>query len=197
MNFYRFNNLQVFKGIPFNEIAECHKKAFPLSIYNIFGNFFLIKVFKWYLINPNKRHLIYLNKGKHVSGFLTMKMNDDSDSFFSYIFVNLILCIFKNPLIIFNKQMWRFFFKKSNKYRYNEVRIELVSIAVHPDSQGLGVGSKLIKRFEQIAVKHFTGKMMLSVRKENKIAIDFYIKNGWILEPKFNSDDYFLMKKGS
>lgn len=80
---------------------------------------------------------------------------------------------------------------------YNKLydRIEIEYIAVDNTSKNKGIGSKLLKAIENSNLKNIT----LEVRKSNKIAINFYMKNGYkivsIRKNYYNDEDGYLMLK--
>jgi len=55
----------------------------------------------------------------------------------------------------------------------------ILSIAVHPQYQSLGIGKTLMKEIETIANQRGFQKMRLTVHPENKQAICFYEQLGW------------------
>jgi len=55
----------------------------------------------------------------------------------------------------------------------------ILNISVRPESQRQGIGSKLMKRFMQLARRHDADTVMLEVRPSNKLAIKLYEKLGF------------------
>lgn len=53
------------------------------------------------------------------------------------------------------------------------------SIAVHPDSQGQGIGCKLLKVCEEISRERGSEFLRLEVKADNPTAIAFYQKRGY------------------
>ena len=74
-------------------------------------------------------------------------------------------------------------------------RIEIDYIAVSEEYKNKGIGSELLKAIENINIKNIT----LEVRKTNKIAIEFYKKNGYkvvaIRKNYYSDEDGYLMIK--
>jgi len=60
-----------------------------------------------------------------------------------------------------------------------EVHTGLIVIGVDPKVQGKGYGSQLLQEFERVSKNLGFGKMMLTVRTDNSIAIKSYKRNGW------------------
>lgn len=55
----------------------------------------------------------------------------------------------------------------------------ILNVTVHPELQGQGIGSKLMKHFLQLARRHDADIVMLEVRPTNKPAISLYEKLGF------------------
>lgn len=55
----------------------------------------------------------------------------------------------------------------------------ILNVTVRPESQGQGIGSKLMKHFLQLARRHDADIVMLEVRPTNKAAISLYEKLGF------------------
>ena len=90
--------------ISLEQVVDCHLNVFPDSLYNKFGKRFLVKTFSWYLRNPMKRKLLSFEKNNIVCGFLTMRMTDDKDSYYRYIFPTFIHSIIMFPKAILDKK---------------------------------------------------------------------------------------------
>ena len=57
--------------------------------------------------------------------------------------------------------------------------LELGQLYLHPDYQGLGIGSRLMKRAIETAVHHAYDSLWLCVWEQNKTAVAFYQKWGY------------------
>jgi ribosomal-protein-alanine N-acetyltransferase len=55
----------------------------------------------------------------------------------------------------------------------------ILNVTVRPETQGQGIGSKLMKNFLQLARRHDADIVMLEVRPTNKSAISLYEKLGF------------------
>ncbi|OUJ18153.1 Acetyltransferase GNAT family [Methanonatronarchaeum thermophilum] len=58
-------------------------------------------------------------------------------------------------------------------------KAKIISIAIHPNHQSKGIGSKLIKKAINQTKKQGTKKITLEVKKTNNKAIKFYKKHGF------------------
>ncbi len=76
---------------------------------------------------------------------------------------------------------------------------EIVSISVHPDYRGLGIGNKLMETFISLLKNKGGKRCFLQVRVSNITAIEFYKKLGFKIlkrEKRYYLDeDAYLMKK--
>ncbi|EOL50463.1 GNAT family N-acetyltransferase [Enterococcus caccae] len=67
----------------------------------------------------------------------------------------------------------------------------MLGIGVHPDSQSLGIGRKLLDYVKDEAAKEGIRKIALRVMGPNTRAIQFYRKNGFVQEALFK-DEFFI-----
>lgn len=117
--------------------------------------------------------------------------------------VNILLSNFKYKLTeeTFNNIFFKSLVYVDNGIKgiitYNLIydRIEIEYIIVNSNYRKQGIGSKLLKEIELSDVKNIT----LEVRESNKIAIDFYIKNGYRIEAirknYYGNENGYLMLK--
>lgn len=68
-------------------------------------------------------------------------------------------------------------------------------IAVEEKYKSQGIGSCLIKNAEKSAINNKMKFMKLEVNKNNKIAISFYNKNGYVYDSDASSDTIYMKKK--
>ena len=178
---------------------DCHLNVFPDSLYNKFGKRFLVKTFSWYLRNPMKRKLLSFEKNNIVCGFLTMRMTDDKDSYYRYILPTFINSIIMFPKAILDKKFLSLrlspIITKNNSI-VDSATMELVSLGVRIQNRNEGIATKLISEFERISKFSLSKTLILSVKEDNKNAIDFYFNHGWRINHshKCNSN-YVILKK--
>jgi ribosomal-protein-alanine N-acetyltransferase len=55
----------------------------------------------------------------------------------------------------------------------------ILNLTVRPESQRQGIGSRLLKHFQQLARRHGADTLMLEVRPSNRTAISLYEKLGF------------------
>ena len=179
------------------KVVECHLDVFPNSFYNKFGKEFLIETFSWYLINPDKRKLLSFEKEDIVCGFLTMRATEDKENFYRYIFPIFLQSIFQHPKAIINKKFFRKILSQiipSNNSIKDSSSMELVSLGVRKQNRNDGIATNLLNEFERISKLYSYNKLILSVRKNNSNAIDFYLNHGWTISNRFITN-YLILKK--
>ena len=142
--------------ISLEQVADCHLNVFPDSLYNKFGKRFLVKTFSWYLRNPMKRKLLSFEKNNIVCGFLTMRMTDDKDSYYRYIFPTFIRSIIMFPKAILDKKFLSLrlspIITKNNSIT-DSATMELVSLGVRIQNRNEGIATKLISELKQKNLK--------------------------------------------
>ena len=185
--------------ISLEQVVDCHLNVFPDSLYNKFGKRFLVKTFSWYLRNPMKRKLLSYEKNNIVCGFLTMRMTDDKDSYYRYILPTFINSIIMFPKAILDKKFLSLILSPiitKNNSIVDSATMELVSLGVRIQNRNEGIATKLINEFERISKLSLSKTLILSVKEDNKNAIDFYFNHGWIINHshKYNAN-YVILKK--
>ncbi len=71
----------------------------------------------------------------------------------------------------------------------------ILSIAIHPERRGQGVGRYLMDAQEQAALAWGKDRMVLTVNPGNDAAVAFYRRCGWRLAEQQQSDGSLLMEK--
>ena len=185
--------------ISLEQVVDCHLNVFPDSLYNKFGKGFLVKTFSWYLRNPVKRKLLSFEKNNIVCGFLTMRMTDDKDSYYRYILPTFIHAIIMFPKAILDKNFLSLILSpiitKNNSIVASST-MELVSLGVRKQNRNEGIATKLISEFERISKLSLYKTLILSVKEDNKNAIDFYFNHGWRVSHSHKRNaNYVVLKK--
>ena len=185
--------------ISLEQVVDCHLNVFPDSLYNKFGKRFLVKTFSWYLRNPMKRKLLSFEKNNIVCGFLTMRMTDDKDSYYRYILPTFINSIIMFPKAILDKKFLSLILSPiitKNNSIVDSATMELVSLGVRIQNRNEGIATKLISEFERISKLSLCKTLILSVKEDNKNAIDFYFNHGWRVSHSHKRNaNYVVLKK--
>ena len=74
--------------------------------------------------------------------------------------------------------------------------MELVSLGVRIQNRNEGIATKLISEFEKISQLSLCKTLILSVKENNKNAIDFYFNHGWRVSHSHKRNaNYVILKK--
>jgi len=187
------------KDISIQKIVDCHLNAFPDSLYNKFGRHFLVKTFSWYLKNPAKRKLLSYEKNNTICGFLSMRMTNDKDSFYRYIFPTVVFSLIMCPKVVLEKNIMNQLLTSitnKNNSTVDSHTMELVSLGVRKQNRNEGIATKLLNEFERISKSLLSKTLILSVKEDNKNAINFYCNHGWrIKHGHQHNTNYVILKK--
>lgn len=185
-------------------IASCHRAVFPTSLSSLLGQRYLERMFSWYL-STSKTYLFHIELGGRCVGYCGAMLVDGSwpegstSSVLRYSFWPAIWAMAWRPPLWFHKGIWEkwplfwknIWFKPTNRKQWLDKMansesipaapsVGLIVIGVHPDYQGKGFGSALLKEFERIAIeKYGVHRFHLSVRADNEPAIRAYEHAGW------------------
>ena len=188
-----------------DNIAECHKSAFPDSLSSKMGIKYLKKMIEWYLADE-KRFLFHIEENGKCAGYCGGMIHDgtqisgSASGMIQYSFNEAVKSILLRPWLLFDKEIISKYslitkniksrFKKKKKISATDqkkntlVRIEpslgLVVIGVSSEFQGKGYGSLLLQEFENRAKEMNFKLINLTVRNNNSQAIKAYERNGWI-----------------
>ena len=201
--------VRLMKLMDLAQVVEIHQISFQSSRSTKLGKPFLRKMYEWYVIyQPNLSFVV--EKEGAIVGFLTGTGGyEGGRRRFNYCLPFIILGLLYNPSLLFSENMfygWKYYLqgiyqkknvqkvvsaKKTKKKKY-----VLDSIAVHPNSRGLGIACKLINTFEKAAKEHGADYLTLGVERDNLSAIQLYEKNGWNFErADRNSSSTHYVKK--
>ena len=72
----------------------------------------------------------------------------------------------------------REYYFKIGLYKGIDSKINIITLFVDTDYQGKGVGEQLIQNIKD----QYKRKISVDTRSDNQKAIDFYIKNGFVLK---------------
>jgi GNAT superfamily N-acetyltransferase len=118
----------------------------------------------------------------HYSGSFTNFINQNKVFLFFWVLFHPWLLF--NPMIQDRVKMSLLIFKGKFKSSQNYPRLKaksfgILSIAVDPGSQSMGVGNLMMEYVEQEAIKKGFKYMHLTVHPTNDQAVKFYEHNGW------------------
>jgi ribosomal protein S18 acetylase RimI-like enzyme len=181
-----------------NQVADIHMKAFKDSALTRLGYRPVIAYYKYLLSFRNDNYNIgCFDKDKKLLGFSFSGRYSGSLTGFlivhrSYLIIWFLLHPWKifNPLIYDRIRMALSILTRS--YRASIIDQDLkvksfgiLSIAVDPEKQGLGIGKKIMKAIEGNAHSQDFQQLHLTVHPNNTKAVSFYEENGWKRCPTF------------
>lgn len=183
------------------KIALCHQLAFPQALSTRLGKKIVRKMLEWYLADP-KRFLLWIEKDNQCIGYVGGMVSDGSQvhgsasGMIQYAFNELFCALVVRPWLWFHPEIVSRYklilkniyfrlakynkpYKERKKHLLSASYVGLVVIGVNPIHQGKGLGSLLLKEFENQARSRGFSLLRLTVLKENNRAIEAYLKNGW------------------
>lgn len=199
-------NFHVATAKDLESIATCHRMVFPASLTSKMGIHYLTKIFSWY-ISTDKTFLFFIQENDRVVGYCGGMVVDgtlahgSASSMTQHTFNDALIALALRPWLLFHPEFltrYPLFIKNIvtrllNWFRKSEIRTTsriiqpytgLVVIGVHPDYQGKGYGSELLKEFEIQTIQRHVNRMTLTVKSDNAKAIKSYQKNGWSIYKK-------------
>lgn len=175
-------------------ICSVHKYAFDKDHFSsILPRPLLIKFYSELLRNNHYNYLA-ANEDNRILGFIVAGMNTGSaiNNFIKQNLLSLFFVLLKNPRFLFQKV--RLLINKlipKNEF-HSRARLRLLSIAVIKDSVHKGIGTQLIRHFENELIRNDIFIYGLSVKKHNQNAINFYKKNHFEVEKEEKEAYYFV-----
>jgi len=159
-------------------------KAFPVDLLRkYFKKFITLNRFCYVILDETDNKIL----GYEIAGFQTDKTVSE---FTSENFFRLIIVLLLHPEFLVEKtgEAFKKYFGKSFE---KKAKCRLFLIAVNDIYKGKGIGKKLILHLEENLRKSGVKLYGLSVRRENKNAIEFYKKTGYVIEFENRKSIYF------
>lgn len=159
-----------------NSFSE-KKIVFSKSIQSTFvddENIFSIKGKDY---NSNEIYELAFESGKYSRFYLDTKLEKSKfQELYKKWVDNSISNIFADDLLIYihNGKAEGFV-----TYKINNKTATIGLIAVSPTQQGKGIGGKLIKTVENVLFKNKVKTLLIPTQQSNKLACDFYKKQGY------------------
>ena len=185
-------------------IARIHKQAFPDSFSTLLGQTYRAKMLDWYFSTNKTFILVAKATDGSIAGYVTGMVQDgtlktgSASGMAQHSFNQGIISFALRPWLLFHKEMRRKFkfIIRNIKRKFlseppppvktlqNEPRratLGLVIIAVSTQFAGMGVGSALMRKFEEAAISDYhIPDVYLTVETDNDRAIKTYEKAGWV-----------------
>lgn len=167
------------------KVVELHELAFKGFFLTELGSSFLKQYYKSVIRSDKALNLGVIDENSELVGFaITAKISKGfNKSIIKQNFLGFLGIAFK-LLILRPKAIYRLFInleKKSSDFKDDQGDYcELLSIATHPDKQGLGIGKKLLIETEkQLKSEGYNNLALTTDYHDNSDVIRFYEKSGY------------------
>ena len=173
-------------------IVACHLAAFPGQFMTAMGSRWLESLYSFMLSDPDGILLVAIDDQERTVGFVAGGGQDIRDRFLSDAVRRYpaLLCWKWLTVRIVRNTITREILRRiqsrlvaSNRgesgvsKKRTGPRCGLLSIAVLPECEGFGIGSRLVEAFDQACARRGYEAVSLSVKTQNQRGIDFYKKN--------------------
>jgi ribosomal protein S18 acetylase RimI-like enzyme len=177
-----------------DNIAVIHRSAFPNSLLTKLSFETTSRYYRWQIEGPHKSVILGAFEKDKLVGFLVGGLFNGSFSGFisknrSYLIIQLLLHPWLLSSLSLHTKFLRFLKlitrskSKNAQSQKGETRVRdsfgVLSIAVHPEFQGWGIGRELMLEVERIALNNSFTKLDLTVSTENQKNIEFYESLGF------------------
>jgi len=177
-------------------IIDIHKNTFSSDHFSAAFNEDLLHNYFEKLLSSNKyNYVLFDESNKTLLGYVIAGYNFKLaiNGFIKENLKKLIWVLLRNPKFVIEK-ITEIFGRLFNTGNEPSVKCRLYLLAVSKNVKGKGVAKKLIDHLEQELIKDDQLEYGLSVRKENKEAINFYNKNGYIIEFEKSKSIYYYKR---
>lgn len=193
-----------------SEIADIHSSAFSHSLLSRLGISAVRGYCEWQLIGPHESTAYGAWIQGELKGFVIGGSFKGAQRGFlkRYRWI-LLRSILLRPALLFKSELWRAL--KENSTRGNVKHAPkmpngaqvlprsrsygILAIAVRPDSQCGGIGTRLMEQSEEDALARGFQQMHLTVATENRQAIRFYERLGWAQVDRVSGRTLRMMKQ--
>jgi len=203
MNQQKKYTVQNLENHHLEQVSEIHQKAFPDSILNLFEQNTIIKYYTWQMSPPNNCLALGVFTENTLLGFCFAGAFRNAEIYFiqehifsifwyfvvhpSIIFDHRILARIVDTVNNFKTHILNGNWKRNKTDQVKSEQFGILSIAVDPSAQRLGVGQTLMMEVEKSARENGYQKIELNVNSNNQNALDFYEKLGW---KRINKDQH-------
>jgi len=163
-------------------VASVHKRSFQGFFLSSLGEEFLRELYAGIVVDPTGIGFVYETE-TGIGGFVAG--TDEPEGVYRRLFLErwlrfalaAVKPVAQRPSIVFRLMRA---LRGSNDYKYGKKEGLLMSIAVHPDMQGQGIGRALVEAFLRESSHRKLERVSLTTDKvDNKSVNAFYQKMGW------------------
>lgn len=176
-----------------SEVVDVHMKSFTGFFLTFLGRGFLGQLYKGFVEYEGSGLIVAINDKDKIVGFLAY--SDDLSGFYKYLIKKHLfsfawyagLGFLRKPKIFF-RLLRAFTYSKEAKRE--EKYVELSSIGVIPEAEGIGIGSKLINVLQKKSgLKQYKYIKLETDAENNERANHFYINNGFVLDHEYETHE--------
>lgn len=172
-------------------LVQLHQKSFPGFFLSQLGPGFLSELYSGYLENPDGICLVAETQGQ-LSGAILGTLTPGA--FYKSLLkrrwwaflIAAIPGLQKKPLLVGRKLWEALSYSGDPPASYKEKTVLIASIGIHPDQQGTGMGTALLKTlFEEAQKRGALWAYLTTDREDNLEGNNFYLRAGFQLEASF------------
>ncbi|HEY6906031.1 MAG TPA: N-acetyltransferase [Ignavibacteriaceae bacterium] len=168
-----------------SSLVNLHSEIFNKTHFTSYFSKSLLRKYFQKLISKNNYCFVAYNASNNLEGYIISgnKTTEAVNEFINENRLAILKVLLLHPKFLFEK-IFYFIFGRAK----HTVSLRLLFIGVRP---GMGLGIELLEYYEKAISLDGLTEYGLSVRSDNKKAIEFYKKNGFIFEKRiFNSISY-------
>lgn len=188
-------NISPIKSSNLTDIVYIHRNAYDDGHFtNLMPDDLLKKYYDELSKNSKINTSFILYKDEQPAGFIIcgQGLNEIVKLFVKNHIAELVFIVIKNPSFLITKFKAVFSrFSKKPTWKSN-ANVRLLSIAVAKPFQGRGTGQELISILEDKIKSNGINIYGLSVKKNNKKAIKFYLASEFTLEHSDEKSEYYI-----
>jgi len=179
-------------------MADIHLATLKNDILPLLGRSFLVK-FYTYINRSNCESIYTIRKNNIVVAACIVSY--EVETLMKRVVKNLFFSLVFAVLMMLFKKISFFTYVKNIFLSKEGVRISgtgIVYIFVSPGFQNTGVGTRILKEAETLLIKNNQKQIHVkTINHKKNGAINFYLKNGFIIECSFNylGREYLFLKK--
>lgn len=182
------------------DVVEVHQKAFPEFFLTFLGKGFLTELYKGFIQSDASICKVAVSD-KSIVGFVVGNLHPDV--FFKKLYYKkglrfLFLALgsmFRKPTLVIKKIFYALRYRGEKPEALENAAL-LSSIAVNPEIESKGVGSKMMEAFCDEAFQRGSDSVYLTTDEDsNDLTNRFYLKNGFHLEAVFTQTNSRKMNR--
>lgn len=176
-----------------SEVVDVHMKSFSGFFLTFLGRGFLKQLYKGFVEYKGSGLIVAVNDKDKIIGFLAY--SDDLSGFYKYLIKKHLIPFVWYAGIGFLRKPKIFFrlfraLSYSSEAKREEKYVELSSIGVIPEVEGMGIGSKLIRTLKKKVDPNKYKYIKLETDAENNEGANlFYQKNGFVLDHEYETHE--------